>query len=259
MAVMDVWPTDGEDGSIATEAKWRKMGRLFAPDSVVANAGGELALSLAGTALTVQSGAVWIDGHYAELAGSQNLTVTANGLVVIRFDPAANIAELVYRDGATVPEQNPNGIWEMVIGSVSGSVLTDSRNILPVSGNGVIRRTVALTFASQTVTSTRVNLGGAIVIPSANYARLLNITASVLPNSAVILDMYLAANGASLKRVRLMAGSEHSMGLTYQHPIAAGVAAVTINAQFAAPGGSGTVSLLGGGDINWMHLTEYPV
>ena len=130
MVAMNVWPTDAADGSVATEARWRKMGRVWAPSGVVAGQGGELAPSLAYPNLTVQAGAVWIDGHYAELTGSQVLTVTANGLVVVRFDPAANTAELLYRDGATTPDQNPTGTCEQPIAGITGSALTDRRGPL---------------------------------------------------------------------------------------------------------------------------------
>jgi hypothetical protein len=55
------------------------------------------------------------------------LTVTANGLTVVRFDPAANTADLIYRDGATTPNQSPTGIWETPIAQIVGSALRDVR------------------------------------------------------------------------------------------------------------------------------------
>lgn len=127
MVAMNVWPTDGAAGSVATEARWRSMGRVWAPSGVVAGQGGELAPSLAFPNLTVQSGAAWVDGHYAELVSNQVLTVTANGLAVVRFDPAANSAELLWRDGASTPTQSPIGTWELPIAKTVGSVLTDLR------------------------------------------------------------------------------------------------------------------------------------
>ena len=90
--------------------------------------------SLAGVNLTIQAGACWVDGHYCELLGSQVLAATANGLAVVRFDPAANTAELLWRDGATVPAQAPTGTWELPIAKVAGSVLTDGRAILNPTG-----------------------------------------------------------------------------------------------------------------------------
>lgn len=127
MVMMSVWPTDAADGSVSSEARWRKMGRVWTPSGVIRGAGGAMAPTLAGVNLTVQSGACWVDGHYCELAGSQVLAVTANGLVVVRFDPAANTAELLYRDGVTVPAQNPTGVFELGIAAVVGSALVDWR------------------------------------------------------------------------------------------------------------------------------------
>jgi len=149
MVAMNVWPTDGADGSVATEARWRKMGRHWAPTGVLPGVGGMMKPSLAGTALTVLDGAAWVDGHFAELLGTQVLTVTANGIAVVRFDPAANTAELVWRDGVTVPAQSPTGVYEMLIASVTGSVGTDRRTIARLgsaipTGVDVFRNSVPL-------------------------------------------------------------------------------------------------------------------
>jgi hypothetical protein len=129
MVAMNVWPTDAASGSVATEARWRKMGRVWAPSGVVAGLGAEMAPSLAYPNLTIGDGAAWVDGHYAELVSSQVLTATANGLAVVRFDPAANSAELLWRDGATVPTQSLTGIWELPIYKTVGSVGTDMRAV----------------------------------------------------------------------------------------------------------------------------------
>lgn len=131
MVAMNVWPTDAADGSVANEARWRKMGRHWAPTGICPGVGGDMKPSLAGTNLTIQAGAAWVDGHFCELLGSQVLTVTANGLAVVRFDPAANTAELLYRDGVSVPAQSPTGTFEMPVALITGSVLKDRR---PVAG-----------------------------------------------------------------------------------------------------------------------------
>lgn len=127
MVAMTVWPTDASDGSVATEARWRKMARHWAPTGVAPGVGGELKPTLAFPNLTVADGAAWVDGHYAELLGSQVLAATANGIAVVRFDPAANMAELVWRDGVTTPAQSPTGVYEMLVAQVTGSVLVDRR------------------------------------------------------------------------------------------------------------------------------------
>jgi hypothetical protein len=127
MVAMNVWPTDAADGSVSSEARWRKMGRHWTPTGVCMGVGGQMAPTLAYPNLTVKAGAAWVDGHFCELPGDQVLAVTANGLVVVRFDPAANTAQLLYLDAVSVPAQSPTGIYEMPIAKITGSALTDVR------------------------------------------------------------------------------------------------------------------------------------
>lgn len=130
MVAMNVWPTDAADGSVATEARWRKMGRAWTPSGVIAGQGLDMLPSLSGTNLTVRSGACWVDGHYCELPGNQVLTATANGLAVVRFDPAANTADLLYRASVSAPAQDPAGTYELPIAKITGSALADWRPLL---------------------------------------------------------------------------------------------------------------------------------
>lgn len=141
MVAMNVWPTDAADGSVANEARWRAMARHWTSSGVLLGVGNAMAPSLAFPNLTIQAGACWVDGHFCELTGSQVLTATADGLAVVRFDPAANLAELVWRAGATTPARAPTGTWELPIASVAGSALTDTRPlILPNGGVGFANR-----------------------------------------------------------------------------------------------------------------------
>jgi hypothetical protein len=136
MVAMNVWPTDAADGSVANEARWRKMGRLWTPTGAAAAAAGSaLQPTLAYPNLTVKAGACWVDGHYCELPGDQVLGVTANGLAVVRFDPAANTADLVYRDGITTPAQSPTGTYELAVAKITGSTLVDMRPVITPTGD----------------------------------------------------------------------------------------------------------------------------
>jgi len=172
MVAMDVWPTDAASGSVANESRWRKMGRLFAPDGVVAGIGGELAPTLAASSLTMRSGSAWVDGHYTEMASDQVLTVTANGLAVVRFDPAANTAELLWRDGVTTPTQNPASIWELAIARTTGGALTDLRAFSSparIEPSVLVNNTVTTIAAGQTVTNLPL---ASIVVPN-NHTKLV--------------------------------------------------------------------------------------
>jgi hypothetical protein len=141
MVAMDTWPTDLGDGSVANEARWRKMARYFTPTGVLPF-GGRLTPSLAGTTLTVQAGQAWVDGHFAELPAVTTLPVGANGITVVRFDPVANTASLEWRSGVTVPAQSPTGVYEMLVCSITASVLTDRRPMIYGSPGCRIRSSV---------------------------------------------------------------------------------------------------------------------
>jgi hypothetical protein len=135
MALLTVWPTDAADGSVANEARWRKMARLWSPTGVRAGVGAEMVPTLAALNLTVKAGACWIDGHYCELAADQVLPVTADGLAVVRFDPVANTAELLWRAGVgVVPTMNPAGVWELPIAVVGSSFMADRRMFVMDNG-----------------------------------------------------------------------------------------------------------------------------
>jgi hypothetical protein len=160
MVAMNVWPTDGADGSVANEARWRKMARHFTATGVLVGVGNGLAPSLAMPNLTVKDGAAWVDGAFCELLGTQVLTATANGIAVVRFDPAANTAELLWRDGVTVPAQSPTGTYELLIASTSASVLRDERLLAPNSPAGIQVSQATWTLCTPSV-SVRVTWGAA--------------------------------------------------------------------------------------------------
>lgn len=187
MVAMNVWPTDAADGSVATESRWRKMARQWIPSGVIAGIGGQLAPTLAYPNLTVQAGAVWIDGHYGDLPGAQVLAVTPNGLAVVRFDPAANTCELLYRDGVVNPSQTVDGTWELAVAQLSGSALIDRR------GN-VIAPGIAGTLYIGNVPAGNVPAGGqitvaSVVVPAGLY----------LVNYVVFMASTAALNNVSIK------------------------------------------------------------
>lgn len=133
MATLTGFPTDGAAGSVATEAQWRKMAREWLASGVLPDVGAQFAPSYAAATITCQPGAVWIDGHYAELTVATGTPVTSAGILVVRFTVASNLFELVYRDAITVPTQT-TAVWEMVIASMAGGVMTDRRIVLTIPG-----------------------------------------------------------------------------------------------------------------------------
>ena len=75
MAELTGWPTDGAEGSVSSEARWRKMARLWAPSGVATG----LVPTLGSGVINVTAGAAWVDGHYAELTSPASESSTANG------------------------------------------------------------------------------------------------------------------------------------------------------------------------------------
>jgi len=148
MPDLSVWPTDGADGSVSTELRWRKMARLWVPSGVVPT--GLVPALIAGPAITVTVGAAWIDGHYAELVTPATVPVTANGLLVVRFTPADNRAELLWRDGATVPTQT-DPTWELPIAKMTAGAITDLRMYMPPGGIPWVAALPPFPYDGQTV------------------------------------------------------------------------------------------------------------
>ena len=135
MVAMTVWPTDAADGSVANEARWRKMGRVWAPTGVVKGIGGELKPSIVYPNVTIKSGACWVDGHYCELAVDSVITVSGlSGLIVVRFDPVTNSAALVFYDDTLTPTQDPVGMFDLPLAWMNLQTLNDIRGPLLPAG-----------------------------------------------------------------------------------------------------------------------------
>ena len=149
MPDLSVWPTDGGDGSVSSEARWRKMARLWVPSGVATPT--DLAPTLAaGPTVNVTTGACWMDGHYAELTAPASVPASANGLLVVRFTPADNHAELLYRDGASSPTQT-DPTWELPIAQMAAGAMTDRRVKADPGGAPLVTALPAFPIDGQTV------------------------------------------------------------------------------------------------------------
>jgi hypothetical protein len=149
MPDLSVWPTDGADGSVSSEARWRKMARMWAPSGV--KAVGDLAPTLvAGPTINVAIGQCWVDGHFGELTAPASIPASSAGLLVVRFTPADNHCELLYRDAVSTPTQT-DPTWELPIALMSGGVLTDVRKIAALGGNQPIPMAMARSTAAVNI------------------------------------------------------------------------------------------------------------
>jgi hypothetical protein len=138
----EYFPFDPGYGASANAARWQKMAKLWAADGVVANYLNQMKATMVGNIVTVQTGAVFIHGYYAEIQANQAITVGTNGTIVAQANFNTEIVTLVYRDGIIDYGSNPNNsyeqdtnIWEIPIWLISGGVLVDLRNLInPATG-----------------------------------------------------------------------------------------------------------------------------
>ena len=151
-------PFEDGPGMFSTMTRWRRMARLWGQldpagqgelgglcsGVVRAEYGpipGEpnplLAYQRDGLSISLTAGAVWVNGFYGF---NRNWTALptpgpVDGLVVARFDPAAQEVALVWRGGATDPVQDPEGWWEVPLAYVdAGGVIHDRRTFVPRTG-----------------------------------------------------------------------------------------------------------------------------
>lgn len=261
MAELTVYPTEGPGGLVTGEPLWRKMARNWMPTGVVEG----LAASIAGTTVTVQPGAIWIDGHYAELAAAETVdTGGINGLVLVSFDPNTSSAQLSY---AATPVTNRTGIWEEPLAEVIGGVLTDKRIARNPRGDIQARSFEAqLSIAGiQTIPVAGYVPLGSITVPPRNPAveRTLYIGATSTPwNDSTVgssaCDFYIRCNGTNQNRSRWRHTINNQFSVTVDIIYnALANETVTID-TFFKPATAIQFSLHGGADLNWISAVEIP-
>lgn len=104
VTVDEYFPFDSGPGSSIGEAQWRKMGRLWlssGPVQGIADGCQVTADGTGGRVVRVQSGQLWVDGFFGEVAAQKTLPVSANSsgqpridTVVARADVTNNRVEL---------------------------------------------------------------------------------------------------------------------------------------------------------------------
>jgi hypothetical protein len=123
-----IWPTDGADGSVATEFRWRAMARTWRmsgilPEEPLTNWGEFQAVFTPPNVLNVNPGAAWVDGHFVINEDILELPITDPGLAVLHVDPATNSAAVIWKAGGGASAiQDPFGIYELPICRVNGGM-----------------------------------------------------------------------------------------------------------------------------------------
>jgi len=138
----EFFPFDPGYGASANAARWRKMANLWMADGVLANYLNQMNATVAGTTVTVQTGAVFIHGYYAEIINPQTFTV-GTGTIVAQVNYANEVVALIYRDTVvdygTGGFQQDTNVWEIPIWGASTTAgtttLLDLRNLInPATG-----------------------------------------------------------------------------------------------------------------------------
>ena len=201
MAELVGWPTDGAEGSVSSEARWRKMARLWAP-SGVANG---LVPTLGSGVINVTAGSAWVDGHYCELTSPASESSTANGLLVVRFTPADNLFELVYRDGVSAPTQS-DAVWELPIAQMVAGALTDVRSMIYTSRPSIVKARTQDMAGSGIASTASVELSATLNIPAdwntydieAFFQARLNETGTIAADRLLTNHLRLTGTGGTL-------------------------------------------------------------
>jgi hypothetical protein len=142
----EYFPFDKGFGASANSARWRKMAQLWCPDGVLQNyptgvsTVTQLFATIASNTVTIQPGAAFIHGYYAEVMAPQNVvSVTGNGTIVAGVDLVNEICSIYYKSGATDYSGYTQSLslWEIPLWLVTGgATLTDLRTFI-IGGQGV--------------------------------------------------------------------------------------------------------------------------
>jgi hypothetical protein len=142
----EYFPFDPGFGASANATRWRKMAKLWCSDGVLANwpsgatptASQLYATAISGNQTTIQPGAVFIHGYYAELLNPQTIIgLGTSGTIVARVDQVNEVCSIAYRDTvvdygptpASNYEQSAN-TWEIPLWLVSSGSLIDLRTLV---------------------------------------------------------------------------------------------------------------------------------
>jgi len=123
------FPFDQPPGNMATPANWRQMARLFYGSGVVPGNQNQLAATISGGTVTIQPGAVWVDGFFGQSNSNKTVSGVRSGLVVARMDLTQRQIYFLYLPGTSTPGQNPlANTYDIPLYQVaSASAMTDVR------------------------------------------------------------------------------------------------------------------------------------
>jgi hypothetical protein len=219
-ALLTGWPTDQADGSVSSEARWRAMARQWLASGVLRGLYSEFVPSYATNVITCQPGAVWIDGHYAELTTAQGTSVTADGLLVVRYTPADGKFELLFKSGTGQVPTQTTATWELPIASMTAGAMADARAFASPGATNVlayVERTSPLAVTSSPATF--------LTTPARNYDGRPVLVTAYLPR------VESPAVAAQYTQIKLMDGAADLGRFGFVQTPAAAITTATVFAQ----------------------------
>lgn len=172
----EYFPYDSGLGSSSSESRWRKMATVWAVSGVVAG----LNYSMIGDAVTVQPGAVWVGGNYAELTEAVTIGFTT-GYLVARNDTVASKIELTVVPGTVTspPQDTPTIFYATIALRVGTQQPTDQRRFIDSAAEGLLQHVQTTNPQSGIPGTTWTDLTGMSVSYRLTRQRRLRIVAGV--------------------------------------------------------------------------------
>jgi len=151
--VDNYFPFTTGPGAAATQDNWRLMARNWVQggSGIIYGTRNQFKPTMAGTTVTVDTGAAWLDGFYGENITTKTITAGGTGQVVVQMDPTATppVINIAFKPGQTTPVQQSTGVFEIPIANISGTTLTDVRQYVSTTASVIIPTGVMVPFAGN--------------------------------------------------------------------------------------------------------------
>jgi hypothetical protein len=176
------FPWDKGFGTPASSSNWRKMANLWAPDGVLQGYQNQLnaTFTTPNTVATVQTGAAFIHGYYAEVLNPQAVNVTGtSGTIVARAQLGNEVCDIYYKDQSidyNGYEQDAAN-WEIPLFLVTPAGLVDLRTLISPGA--------ALYWPGQLLAAQNVNPSQTLAI-NFNYPRIPYATQARLHGTGMV-------------------------------------------------------------------------
>jgi hypothetical protein len=176
----EFFPFDPTFGASANAFRWRKMAQLWQADGVRAGWLNQLLATQVGLTITLQPGAVFVHGYYAESTANKTFTGTNNGTLVAQANlvTSAENIQLVYRDGIMdygasgfAQDATDRNIWEIPLWQMQNGTLVDLRTMINPGGD--------ISWWAQTSLATPIAIGSGATNPGGAGSTQQMLTARV--------------------------------------------------------------------------------